>query len=69
MKTIKIVILICCIVLLCGCSINTKKCIKSHQEIRTCFRPMCVFMGKNPICIPQSYPCTQTICDEYEVEE
>ena len=68
MNKIKIIILVCCIVLLCGCSTN-KKCIKSHQETRTCARPQCVFMGKHPICINQFYTCEQTICDEYEGEE
>ena len=67
MNKIKIIILICCIILLCGCS--NQKCIKSHKEIRTCVRPQCIFMGKHPICINQFYTCEQTICDEYEEED
>lgn len=67
MNRTKIITLICCIVLLCGC--NNKKCIKSHQETGTCIIPHCVFAGKSPVCINQFYTCEQTICDEYEVED
>ena len=62
-----IIIAIISILLLCGCS--NEKCVKSHQETKTCVRPQCMFMNKNPICINQIYTCQQTICDEYEGED
>ncbi len=66
----KIIIIVISILLLCWCDKNdNKKCIKSHEETRTCVRPQCVFMGKNPICINQFYNCEQKICDEYNLEK
>ncbi len=66
MNKLKLFMLIFCVILLCGCS--NKKCIKSHQETKTCVRPQCVVIRKNPVCINQFYTCKQTICDEYEGE-
>ena len=66
MNKIKIIILICCIILLCGCS--KKECIKSHQEEGTCLRPQCIMAGKTATCIPISYHCTKNICDEWSEE-
>ena len=61
MKLIKIGLLIIAIVILTGCG---EKCIKSHKEKSTCVRY--IWYGKSMW--PQYYPCTKTVCDEYEVE-
>ena len=58
------------VLLLAGCSSTKVKCVKSHEEKETCFRYTYVYHNGNTVPRLQYYPCTKTVCDQYEkVEE
>ena len=62
MKIIKLGLLIIAIAILTGCG---EKCVRSHEEESTCAGY--IWTGKSMI--PYYYPCTKTVCDEYEVKD
>lgn len=63
----KVLVLIL-ILILCGCSNDNKKCIESHEEDTVCVRYQTYPSSDGQVKIyPMYYPCTRTICDEWEV--
>lgn len=61
----KVLVLIL-ILILCGCS--DKECIESHEEETVCVRYQTFPSSGGQVKIyPMYYPCTKTICDEWEV--
>ncbi len=63
MKKLKILIIPLMVLILSGC--DNRKCVKSHKERSTCVSS--IYNGK--YVTPFVYPCTKTVCDEYEEAE
>ena len=63
----KLIILLVPLILLCGC--ENRKCIKSHEIEDICVYYISQKIGDVSMMQPVYYPCTRTVCDEYEVEK